>query len=1261
MKKTFICFAALMLLLSSLLLQPLTSYAASSTPDTSTIEMITDDSAIAEQIKTNGFSENASRAMKTAIAPQTVAATKAWTLAELQYGQEQFGKIDFSTNPVTFTTLAVNNITKNNGDYGYHYKFTLPDDTKSVRVQPGDTLTFQLPIQDVYPTNDSLALIAQSGTKVGDLVVNGQTATITFTQGVTTMNKIEIDAYIASEIFSSTPADGTKKSVTINGQTYQFEYDAPGQYTAFYGKRGDPVANYTDLIFWSVMINYNRENNLNDMIKNLTLTDTLDSNLTLVPIPQDRKTTHPDNLVQDYFNIKCDFGTCSQAEMDSFFSNVEFIPQRDSTGRIGSFTLNFSEDIPVNGKIYSIYYYTQAIDKGIQYSYKNSAVFNYDGGTSGALNQTARVTAANVSGQWASVQINKVDESGDNLPGSKFLLEKFNNSTNDWEVVSEEDATYGNAYFTGVLIGDYRLTETQFPTNYQFGSYSSNLPSSSTVGEKYQFKITADELSTNGSTIQTINVVNKLIPAELQIEKTDANDSSIKLEGAEFTLTNGTDTYTLVTDRVGLASATDLVPGTYTLTEVKAPENYVVDPFQQTVTLTPGQKQTLSITNQKKVPFTLKKIDSLNPALLLPGAEFTLSNGTDSYTIVTDANSEAAVDLPPGSYTLTETVAPTGYQLSTTVDTVNIVANEPLTKPFVNNRTEHQIELTKVNAVSRQPIEGVTFTLQRLNEGTGLFENYSSYVDVPTDKNGQIVFEDLPWGDYKVIEVTSATGYEGKYSQTFTLDKDLTIEIENNPYVSLLVTKVDEEDSTLTLSDASFSLYKQNSLGNFDLLSNTIYTTGINGMFTIPDLTLGKHKLVETSAPIGYILDSSGTDFEVTTADLAQPDVSKLLTVTNKREPVTPTPTTPETASVVVTKVDSDDQSITLSGALFNLYTQNSLGDFDLLNNGLYRTGENGTFTILGLTAGKHKLVEIAAPLGYVLDSSGTEFELTTADLAQITVSQSLTITNKREPVTPTAPSTGSVELTKVDRANETTRLAGARFNLELLNSETGAYVVVTELVSTNDKVVLADLELGTYRLIETQAPAGYRLDTTPTTFTITETALTAKVTITNARRSTGGGGSSGGNGEDPVTPTPVPVPTPEPTPVPVPTPDPEPTPVPVPTPDPEPTPVDEENESDNESGQNDTEMEEEEEGSEDSSFGDGNNNNNSSNTLNENNIPSRIITRTVTTSTPNNTTYNQYQQRLPQTSGIENSFALVGFILLCLGALLLFNRRKAS
>lgn len=88
----------------------------------------------------------------------------------------------------------------------------------------------------------------------------------------------------------------------------------------------------------------------------------------------------------------------------------------------------------------------------------------------------------------------------------------------------------------------------------------------------------------------------------------------------------------------------------------------------------------------------------------------------------------------------------------------------------------------------------------------------------------------------------------------------------------------------------------------------------------------------------------------------------------------------------------------------------------------------------------------------------------------------------------------GSVELDKY-AANTNQPLSGAVFNLENANGD----VIKSGLTTNNDgQIIIANLADGTYQLVETKAPSGYQLNSTPIKFTINDATNQLHLAITD-------------------------------------------------------------------------------------------------------------------------------------------------------------------
>jgi LPXTG-motif cell wall-anchored protein len=126
---------------------------------------------------------------------------------------------------------------------------------------------------------------------------------------------------------------------------------------------------------------------------------------------------------------------------------------------------------------------------------------------------------------------------------------------------------------------------------------------------------------------------------------------------------------------------------------------------------------------------------------------------------------------------------------------------------------------------------------------------------------------------------------------------------------SLMIKKLDAEDNLKTLGDATFALYRLN--GSDRVFMNSL-TTDSTGTATFNKLWLGNYVLIETIAPIGYVLDPTEHPVSVQSSSTNQ------LVITNQKA-IEPTPTaTPEstiapTATPTPTSSASSEPMVTPS------------------------------------------------------------------------------------------------------------------------------------------------------------------------------------------------------------------------------------------------------------------------------------------------------------------------------------------------------------
>ncbi len=228
--------------------------------------------------------------------------------------------------------------------------------------------------------------------------------------------------------------------------------------------------------------------------------------------------------------------------------------------------------------------------------------------------------------------------------------------------------------------GDYWIKEAEAPFGYEANS------------EPVRITIKPDETTTLG---QNGIVTNKKMPTgTLEVSKVDADDPTITLWDAEFTLYLDAEcsekVLSFTTGTQGMANVT-LPIGTYWVKETKAPSNYILDDTVHRVEIKANQSTKMGqngmVSNEHvKGTIWVKKIEEVwnegywsygywqagywSEGGPLAGAEFTVYSDyactNRVATMVTGTDGIASARLKPGKYWVKETRAPIGYEIQQT-------------------------------------------------------------------------------------------------------------------------------------------------------------------------------------------------------------------------------------------------------------------------------------------------------------------------------------------------------------------------------------------------------------------------------------------------------------------------------------------------------------------------------------------------------------------------------------------------------------------
>lgn len=491
---------------------------------------------------------------------------------------------------------------------------------------------------------------------------------------------------------------------------------------------------------------------------------------------------------------------------------------------------------------------------------------------------------------------------------------------------------------------------------------------------------------------------------KLEFTVTDSNSTSNTYKLNEFTYNE--------TNKKWTKTLTDVTPGTYTIKETvkdidgkDVSVTYAIDSNSSNN----GEEASASVTannttivafndayTNKTYEVEISKVDATSKEEL-PGASLKITKDTKDGEQVaswTSTSETHKVKLTQGTYVLTETSAPNGYEIAESITftvtsdgKIKVNDNEVDKVTMEDKVSSNKIKISKVDITNNEELAGAELKITK--EGGTQVTSWTS-----TNEVHEVELSD---GTYTLTETTAPNGYRIAESITFTVtngkvsvdgkevDKNTVVMKDARKEGTLIITKTIKGDVTKEEAEGSISFTVTNSDKSFNetyKLDSFTYDASTNKWTKELNVKPDTYTVEETVkdiegrilSTVSYKLNNNEEEYDDTASVEISDNTTSIVAYTN----------TYEQYSYILEKQDIDTGD-KLQGATYKLQkyddstneyidlydSNNTLISFTTLSNGQVEISDSG-FKGFKLTEGTYKLVEIKAPTGYSIGESKT-------------------------------------------------------------------------------------------------------------------------------------------------------------------------------------------------------------------------------------------------------------------------------------------------